>query len=78
MIFDTPFVTIPEIDIGGKYSNQVATLEAKIDALTLDMRKVLDRLDRVEIYGKSPGYTAFEVERDRQAGIDRIIDDEVA
>ena len=35
------------IGLGGTYSNQVATLEAKIDALTLDVRSMEDKLDIV-------------------------------
>ena len=31
-----------------------------------------------EVYGKSPGYTAFKVEKDRQAGINTLTHDEVA
>ena len=40
---------IDEIKLGGTYSNQVATLEAKIDALTLDVRSMEDKLDIVLI-----------------------------
>ena len=71
MIFDTPFVTIPEIDIGGKYSNQVATLESKIDALTLDMREVLDKLNMI----KTAFDRSFDIELDvlpeRKFGIEK-------
>ena len=93
--------SVGEIKLGGTYSNQVATLEAKIDALTLDVRSMEDKLDIVliglghkcncggvlhegcgndgdEVYGKSPGYTAFKVEKDRQAGINTLTHDEVA
>ena len=31
-----------------------------------------------EVYGKSPSYTAFEAEKDRQAGINTLTPDEVA
>ena len=38
---------VGEIRLGGTYSNQVALLEAKIDALTLDVRSIEDKLDIV-------------------------------
>ena len=36
------------IGLGGTYSNQVATLEAKIDALALDVRSMEDKLDMIK------------------------------
>ena len=130
-------------EVGGRYSNQVASLgdkidvllselrgrgymidaevtelehqvdrlEFKVDNLVLDVRKFSDKLDMIktafdrsfdieldvlperklgiekqckcgngkdEVYGKSPSYTAFEAEKDRQAGINTLTPDEVA
>ena len=38
---------IGEITLGGTMGNEFAMLEAKIDALTLDVREVLNKLDIV-------------------------------
>ena len=39
---------IDEILFGGTYSNQVSTLEAKIDALALGMHSIEDKLDMIK------------------------------
>ena len=51
---------IDEILFGGTYSNQVSTLEEKIDALALGMHSIEDKLDMI----KTAFDRSFDIELD--------------